>query len=259
VRAKEATLQGEMRKEPPPSARSCRPRDGASPPRGAASPPRDGATQPRNAATQPPDGTTQPRNAATQPPTATSGRPLLLVDIDGVISLFGFSLMEPPPGAWHWIDGIPHFLSTAAAQHLLELVCVYDLVWASGWEEKAEEYLPHLLGLPRGLPFLRFARTSDSAASAAGTRASQGDVGRTSAGAAAGSVRAHWKLAAIEAHAGPERPLAWLDDAFNDACHAWAAARPGPTLLVPTEPHIGLTEREARQLRAWGNAAAQAR
>ena len=61
-------------------------------------------------------------------------------------------------GIFHAIDGIPHFLSSAAATHLLSLAEDFDLVWASGWEEKAEEYLPHLLGLPAGLPFLRFER-----------------------------------------------------------------------------------------------------
>jgi len=164
-------------------------------------------------------------------------RPLLLVDIDGVISLFGFPPAARPAGAFHSIDGIPHFLSTAAAGHLLELVSVFDLVWASGWEEKAEEYLPHLLGLPRGLPFLRFGRATGGMG---GARESGSTV-----------TRAHWKLDAIDAHAGPERALAWIDDAFNDACAEWAAARPGPTLLVATLPHAGLTESEAAELREW--------
>jgi len=174
-------------------------------------------------------------------------RPLLLIDIDGVISLFGFppngrpenslhgrpegTLHARPDGSFHAIDGIPHFLSTAAAQHLLGLVSVFNPVWCSGWEEKADEYLPHLLGLPAGLPFLSFAR----------------DVG------GAAKARAHWKIDAIDAYAGPRRPLAWLDDAFNDACHEWARARPGPTLLVQTAPHAGLTEREAAQLMEWAD------
>jgi hypothetical protein len=156
-------------------------------------------------------------------------QPLLLIDIDGVISLFGFSPQARPEGAFHSIDGIPHFLSTAAAENLLGLVSVFDLAWCSGWEEKAEEYLPHLLGLPAGLPFLSFER----------------DVGGTTA------ARAHWKLDAIDAHAGAERPVAWIDDAFNEACHAWAAARRGPTLLVQTAPQIGLTQQEALRLTEW--------
>ncbi len=72
----------------------------------------------------------------------------------------------------------------------------------SGWEERAEEHLPHLLGLPAGLPFLRFARSPRDAANA------------------------HWKLDAIDAYAGT-RPLAWIDDAFNEACHEWAARARG--------------------------------
>ena len=56
------------------------------------------------------------------------------------------------------IDGMPHFLSYAAAAHLLALADSFELVWASGWEEKANEHLPHLLGMPAALPFLRFPR-----------------------------------------------------------------------------------------------------
>jgi hypothetical protein len=152
-------------------------------------------------------------------------RPLLLVDIDGVISLFGFPPRALPEGAFHSIDGIPHLLSTVAAGHLLDLVSVFELAWCSGWEEKANEYLPHLLGLPT-MPFLSFDRSP-------------------------GRSNAHWKLDAIDSFAGPERPLAWIDDAFNDACHKWATARAAPTLLVQTEPHTGLAEPEATRLRAW--------
>jgi HAD domain in Swiss Army Knife RNA repair proteins len=165
-------------------------------------------------------------------------KPLLMVDIDGVLSLFGFPAHDPPEGSWHSIDGIPHFLSATAARNLLALVSLFELVWCSGWEEKADEYLPHLLGLPRGLAHLSFDR-------GAGTTIANG-----SSGAAAGSLHGHWKLAAIDAYAGA-RPLAWVDDCLDDACHVWAGARQAPTLLVQTTPARGLTEREAAQLRAW--------
>lgn len=166
-----------------------------------------------------------------------------MVDIDGVISLFGFAGQTPwterttaPAGSFHTIDGIPHFLSPAAAAHLQTLAADFDLVWASGWEEKAEEYLPRLLDLPSGLPFLRFERGAD------GIRSSN----------------AHWKLAAIEEYAG-SRPLAWIDDAFNDSCHAWADTRPAPTLLVQTAPERGLTSVEAQLLVDWARDLSPAR
>ncbi len=65
-----------------------------------------------------------------------------------------------------------------------------------------------------------------------------------------GRSNAHWKLDAIDAYAG-ERALAWIDDAFNDACHEWADARGGPTLLVQTTPASGLTQHEAQTLERW--------
>jgi hypothetical protein len=150
-----------------------------------------------------------------------------MVDVDGVISLFGFDAQVRPAGRFHTIDGIPHFLSSQAGSHLLDLQSEFELVWASGWEEKANEYLPHLLGLSGPLPYLSFDRSP-------------------------GRTNAHWKLDAIEAHCGA-RPLAWIDDSFNDACHEWAAAREAPTLLVQTLPDRGLTQHEAQHLQAWAH------
>jgi hypothetical protein len=158
-------------------------------------------------------------------------RPLLLADIDGVISLFGFVGQERPAGSFHAIDGIPHFLSADAGQHLLDLSASFDLAWCSGWEEKANEYLPHLLGLPGPLPHLSFDR-------------------------APGRGNAHWKLDAIEDFAGP-RAVAWVDDAFNDACRVWAVARAAPTLLVATDPARGLTAGHVARLQAWARALAR--
>jgi hypothetical protein len=166
-----------------------------------------------------------------------------MVDIDGVISLFGFAPSARPDGSFHSIDGIPHFLSASAARNLLALVSSFELVWASGWEEKADEYLPHLLGLPAALPHLSFAP-------AVGGMGGMGGVN----GSRATATRAHWKLDAIDAYAGAQRPLAWIDDAFNDACLKWAQARAGATLLVATAPDVGLTEHEADRLMAWADA-----
>jgi HAD domain in Swiss Army Knife RNA repair proteins len=166
-------------------------------------------------------------------------RPLLMVDIDGVISLFANELPADADGSFHSIEGIPHFLSATAAAHLLDLGAHFELVWASGWEERADDHLPHLLGLPKGLPFLSFERGA-----VAPRRALQG--------AGAGSVAAHWKLDAIEQYAAG-RPLAWIDDALDAGCHDWAAAREAPTLLVQTEPSVGLTGGEAALLSRWAS------
>jgi hypothetical protein len=158
---------------------------------------------------------------------ANSVRPLLLVDVDGVISLFGFDLDARPPGRFQSVDGIHHYLSAAAGEHLRTLSAHFDLVWCTGWEEKANAYLPRALSLPGPLPFLTFA-------------------------AAPGLGRRHWKLDAIERHAGPHRPLAWIDD-DHAGCEVWARDRPGPTLLVTAEPPVGITGGHVEELIRWAS------
>jgi hypothetical protein len=153
--------------------------------------------------------------------------PLLLIDVDGVISLFDFDRIR---GVVEMIDGIPHHLSLEAAAALNAVAPRFECVWCTGWEERAEEHLPRLLGLPGGWPHLEF----DDLAQGPGH-----------------STLGHWKLAAIDAFAGRDRALAWIDDAHDEACRRWAADRPGRTLLLGTDPREGLTARHADELIAW--------
>ena len=158
-----------------------------------------------------------------QPP---DDRPVLFLDVDGVISLFGFHPSGPAPGTFHSIDGIVHCIGADAAARLARLANTYELVWATGWEEKANEYLPHLLDLPfRDLPTLTF-------------------EGRAVFGSA------HWKLDAIDAYAA-DRAAAWVDDNLDEECEAWAANRPAPTLLVRTDSPTGLTDEHVDTLLRW--------
>jgi hypothetical protein len=155
--------------------------------------------------------------------------PLLLIDVDGVISLFGFDETEPPAGRLTFVDGLPHWISGDAGARLGRLSRTFECVWCTGWEDRADEHLPYLLDLPRGWRHLTFAATPEA--------------------------DAHWKLSAIEAFAGDERPVAWIDDAHDDTCHAWAQRRPGPTLLVPTNPAVGITDDHVDELLSWARAA----
>jgi hypothetical protein len=159
-------------------------------------------------------------------------RPILAVDVDGVISLFGFE--EPPeraPCKFQLIDGMAHCISQEVGAHLRRLSPHYDMVWATGWEDRANEYLLHLLGLQR-LPVIRF-----------GSEAEFGS--------------AHWKLGPIEQYARG-RALAWIDDSLDDECRHWAARRVEPTLLVETQPESGLLESQVEVLLRWaGNEPAE--
>ncbi len=152
---------------------------------------------------------------------------MLLVDVDGVVSLFGFGAAPPAGLVATAVDGIPHFLSPQAAACLNRLAATFRCAWCTGWEERAEEHLPRLLGLPGGWPHLTLPAAPE----------------RAPAGTGSSARSSH----------GPDRdtPLAWIDDAFDASCEAWAAARAAPTLLVRTEPATGLAEEHVTRLESW--------
>jgi hypothetical protein len=159
-----------------------------------------------------------------------SDPPLLAVDIDGVISLFGFEQgiaemnPEDAPGQFHLIDGMLHCISMPTGDRLNRLAKTYELVWASGWEDRANTHLPSILGVPE-LPYLTF-------------------DGKARFGTA------HWKLGPLEEYT-QERPLAWIDDSLDPSCYEWAERRQAPTLLVPTESSRGLEEAHVAALESW--------
>src|SRR6266496_4231441 len=160
-----------------------------------------------------------------------SDAPVLAVDIDGVISLFGFDQPVEPgrqgadaPGEFRLIDGMLHCIALDTGPRLEQLSKTYELIWASGWEDRANDHLPGILGVPE-LPYLTF-------------------DGRARFGTA------HWKLEALEEYAD-SRPLAWIDDSLDASCHEWAEKRSAPTLLVPTESDVGLLDLHVEALEHW--------
>ena len=166
--------------------------------------------------------------------TTEPAKPIQFVDVDGVLSLFGFSPTATElPGRFHWIDGVAHCIPDSAGKRLARLGERFELVWATGWEEKANEYLPFILGLQQPeLPCLLF-------------------QGRAVFGSA------HWKVGAIDEYAG-DRPAAWIDDNLDETCHAWASRRHAPTLLVETQSATGMTDQDVEVLLGWADDVAAA-
>ena len=157
---------------------------------------------------------------------STDDRPVLALDVDGVVSLFGFEgPLGDVPGRFHLIDGVAHCIPDEVGGRLRRLAEHYELVWATGWEDRANDALITILGLPGELPFLTF-----------GGKAQFGT--------------AHWKLGAIDEYAG-DRPVAWIDDCLDKSCHAWANEREAPTLLVPVDSDSGLQEAQVEALIDW--------
>lgn len=172
--------------------------------------------------------------------TTYSLKPLLFVDVDGVLSTYGFAGNAGVPsgtrpigsaaisgnGTFHNVDGIIHHIGFGMDQRMRDLLPHFEAVWATGWGERANEHLVHLLSLPGDLDVVEFAVRPSSDGSG------------------------HWKLDALTARA-IGRAAAWIDDGLNDACHAWAAARAEPTLLVPTDPVDGLRDEHVTTLIEW--------
>ena len=155
---------------------------------------------------------------------ADNGKPILAVDIDGVVSLFGFD--DPPRSVdveFQLVDGKMHCLSITAGRLLRGLAERYEVVWVTGWERGAHQ-MAQLLRLPEW-PYLTF-------------------------DGAARFGSADWKLAPLGRYA-QGRALAWLDDSFDEICYEWARQREEPTLLVDTESETGLLDVHAEALSGW--------
>jgi hypothetical protein len=165
------------------------------------------------------------RRKRPSPNEADEGLPLLAVDVDGVVVLLGGD-DEDSTGAvrFELIDGMMHRVSIVACESLRRLSGHFELVWATGWQDRANDHFTQFLGLPP-LPYVDFK-----------------DAARFGS--------AHWKLEPLDAYS-KGRPVAWVDDNFDDSCFEWAAAREAPTLLVPVDPRRGLREREAETLATW--------
>lgn len=164
------------------------------------------------------------RSRRREPKPAGGSRPVLAVDIDGVISLFGFEGAPPAEGAeMELIDGALHCILMPAGDRLRRLAEHFDPVWATGWERGGER-ISQLLGLPQwpGLSFTEAARFGS----------------------------ADWKLEPLDRFARG-RPLAWIDDSLDEACYAWARDREKPTLLVEAEPDLGMQEVHVEALLGW--------
>jgi hypothetical protein len=156
-------------------------------------------------------------------------KPVLAVDIDGVVALLGFEeLPEWPAAEMALVGGAMHCISLEAGERLRQLGRSFEVIWASGWERRSHELGRHL-ELP-DYPYLTFK-------------------------GAARFGSAHWKTGPLEKYARG-RPLAWVDDSLDERCYDWARSRSEPTLLVEVEPDVGLQEIHVEALTAWARSLA---
>jgi hypothetical protein len=156
-------------------------------------------------------------------------KPLLLLDVDGVLCPFGIDPDCPPEGyALTEIGGVPLWLSKGNVAYLKDLRNYYELAWATMWEDSANELLSPWHNL-NNLPYVPFTEylTSDKY-----------------------TWREHYKLGAIKEFVG-SRPCVWVDDDIDESVLRWASEREEPTLAVPVLPNFGLDEQIVEELRQF--------
>lgn len=155
---------------------------------------------------------------------AEAPRPVLFVDIDGVLNPYG---PQCPEGCTeHRLfpeDAEPVRVCPRHGDWLRELARHYDLIWATSWSHRERALLASLLPLP----------------------AFHGSVELPN-----GPFDPARKVPAIARVAGT-RPVAWMDDMLTDAAWSWARTRRAPTLLVPIDPACGLTRSHVQALLDW--------
>jgi hypothetical protein len=115
-------------------------------------------------------------------------------------------------------ETIQLWVSEKNARRVERLRAACDVAWATGWVQHANRLIGPLHGLPP-MPFVELAWTEDLR-----------------------SMTTSWKLPAVAAYAGEERPCVWIDDDLRPDVEHWAKARRGPTLLVPIDHRVGLTD-----------------
>ncbi|MGH1505857.1 MAG: HAD domain-containing protein [Acidimicrobiales bacterium] len=150
-------------------------------------------------------------------------RPLLLLDVEGVLFPTG---PTTPAGFTEVRHG--RFDVRYSRRHsvwLRELASSYELTWATTWEHWANEVFSPLLRIPP-LEVITF----------------RGHTGPT--------VPATRKLPDVIDAVG-DRAVAWIDDNLFADAEAWASGRGAPTLLVRTDPAVGMTEHDVDRLREF--------
>jgi hypothetical protein len=149
----------------------------------------------------------------------------LLLDVDGVLNPFAADTCPPGYTEHDLFPGEePVRLSTAHRAWLDDLASRFEVVWATAWGAEANRLLAPLLLLPQ-LPVISFPVVPFEPLE---------------------------KLPAVKRFAG-RRPLVWIDDMLTAEAQLWAGRRRVPTLLIATDPAVGLTRAATDRALRWAD------
>jgi|ERR1035437_1436543 hypothetical protein len=142
----------------------------------------------------------------------SSQRPLLLLDVDGVLSPFDKN-GEIPEGFKMAETDVPYYLCLNKIHKIWieELAEVFDIVWATTWENMSNSVVGKALGV-REFPIMPLNHKKIH------------------------SVNKFWS---IEDYV-EKRPCVWIDNSIWQFERDWAKGRHVKTLLIKTDPYVGL-------------------
>lgn len=151
-------------------------------------------------------------------------RPLILVDVDGVLNVSSAVPEDGHSGLLLLAGGRgAHVTVRDDLRSLLDrLARLGDLVWASGWNEGAPALFATLVPWVQQLPHLSFETIGNMVE----------------------------KLPTVREYVG-ERSVVWLDDRIPDEAWPWAEEREAPTLLVPVDPRLGFGPSDLDLVERW--------
>jgi hypothetical protein len=150
-------------------------------------------------------------------------KPLLLLDIDGVLNFFG-----PLTSQYHRETQISRYRIRLDRRHPLWLVDLeqeFEIVWATMWQDMASGVFAPFFGWGEDTPHIDFDKHAEPGARSVGKL----------------------KLPGIIDKVG-DRPALWIDDdAGEREVQKWAKERNRniPTMLIVPDSEIGLTKQDA--------------
>ena len=150
-------------------------------------------------------------------------RPALLLDVDGVLNPYGTAKCPDGFTEYDLFPGEePVRLCPAHGKWISELQHVFDVAWATAWNDDANRLLAPLLGIA-ALPVVTMPPPP---------------------------FQPRDKVPPIARFAG-QRPVVWIDDLHPAEARTWSTGRHEPTLLIPVAPATGLTRQAVDQALTW--------
>jgi hypothetical protein len=177
-------------------------------------------------------------------------KPILFLDVDGVLNVDyhrgtprkGTIVREIPLGHPQHVYTV--YLDPSHGPWLNELTEHFELVWATTWEDEANEYLLEHLGLPP-LPVVPFTAEAELRLPLPDLLPQPKFSDRHNTWI--------WKAPSVLRYAG-DRPFYWFDDDFSLLHdHLWAEKRNEtvPTYLEHVRPHKGLMRHHVEKAILW--------